>query len=253
MMENHVKFHLGGEVTIEQFSDACARFSHVLAALSLSHSAEVRWVLAGLDYGSAAAMARAVPLDDEASQRIPVMYDNYIDAAQRVQEGSLDRAFPLDREMHDLMALADENHPITIQTDSKQVVVRAPIPSLTLTAAEEPNEDMKSLGTVRGRVETLSRRRGLTFRLYELTTDSAVVCYMDPNLEDTMRGVWGHIADVTGTVLRDAKTDKPLWIRRVTNVDPVDEGDPSGYLRARGAVHASEPAEVLVRRMRDED
>ncbi len=113
--------------------------------------------------------------------------------------------------------------------------------------------DATSLGTVRGRVETLSRRRGLTFRLYELTTDSAVVCYMDPDLEDTMRGVWGHIADVTGTVLRDPKTDRPLWIRRVTDVDPVDEGDPDGYLRARGAAHTSEPAEVLVRRMRDED
>lgn len=251
MMEDHVKFHLGGEVTIDQFSDALTRFSQVLDALRLSHGAEVRWMLTGLDYGSAAATAQAVPLDDEAVDRIPIMYDSCIDAAQRVRDGSLDRALPLHREMHGLMALADENHPIAIQTDSKQVVVKAPIPSLTL-AAEEPDAEATSLGTVRGRVETLSRRRGLTFRLYELTTDAAVVCHMDPDLEDTMRGVWGHIADVTGTVLRDPKTDRPLWIRRVTDVDPVDEGDPNGYLRARGAVRTSEPAEVLVRRMRDE-
>ena len=180
------------------------------------------------------------------------MYDSYVDAAQHVQNGRADRALPLHREMHGLMALADEDHPITIQTEGKQVVVKAPIPSLTLIAAEAPDEDVRSLGTVRGRVETLSRRRGLTFRLYELTTDSAVVCYMDPDLEDTMRDVWGQIADVTGTVLRDARTDKPLWIRRVTSVDPVDEGDPMGYLSARGAVQISDPSEVLVRRLRDE-
>ncbi len=251
-MEDSVKFHLGGEVTIEQLSIAFARFSRVLDTLRQSHSAEVRWVLAGLDYGSAAAIAQAVPLDDEAQMRIPAMYDNYIDAAQRVQAGSVDRTFPLHRDVHGLMALADEGHPITIQADGKQVVVNAPIPPLTLTSVEESDKDATSVGTVRGRVETLSRRRGLTFRLYELTTDSAVVCYMDPDLEDTMRGAWGHVADVTGTVLRDAKTDKPLWIRRVTNVDPVDEGDPRGYLRARGTVQTSEPAEVLVRRMRDE-
>ncbi len=251
-MEDHVKFHLGGEVTIDQLSDAFIRFSQVLDALRQTHGARVRWMLTGLDYGSAAATARAVPLDDEAVERIPVMYDSCIDAARRVRDGGLDRAFPLHRRMHGLMALADESHPIAIQTDRTQVVVEARIPSLTLTA-EEPDVEARSLGTVRGRVETLSRRRGLTFRLYELTTDSAVVCYMDPDLEGTMRGVWGHIADVTGTVLRDPKTDRPLWIRRVTNVDPVDEGDPDGYLRARGAVHTSEPAEILVRRMRDED
>lgn len=251
MMENHLRFHLGGEVTIEQLSDALARFSHVLDTLRQSHSAEVRWVLAGLDCGSAAATARAVPLDDEAVQRIPAMCDSYIDAAQRVQDGCIDRAFPLHREMYELMALADNDHPIMIQTDSKQVVVDAPIPPL-MVAVGDPDEDVVSLGTVRGRVETLSRRQGLTFRLYELASDSAVVCYMDPTLEDTMRGVWGHIADVTGRVRRDAKTDRPLWIRQVTTVEPVNEGDSSGYLRARGVVRASQPAEVLVRRMRDE-
>ena len=65
-----------------------------------------------------------------------------------------------------------------------------------------------------------------------------------------MRDVWGHIADVTGTVRRDARTDRPVWIRRVTQVDPVGEGDPEGYLRARGALQSMELAEVLVRRMR---
>ncbi len=252
MSEDHVRFLLGGEVTIETLSDALMCFSRVLDALSESHRADVQWVLAGLDYGSAAAAARAVPLDDDARQRIPAMYDNYVEAALRVRDGDADSEFPLHRQMHELMALANESHPIRIQTDGRQVVVEAPIAPLTPSVAEHPKEDPMSLGTVRGRVETLSRRRGLSFYLYELTTDAAVTCYMDWNLEDTMREVWGRIADVTGAVRRDAMTDRPLWIRRVTNVDPVDEGEPDGYRRARGALRTSEPAEVLVRRMRDD-
>ena len=47
------------------------------------------------------------------------MFDNYIDAAQRVQDGDADREFPLHRQMYQLMALADETHAITIQTDGK--------------------------------------------------------------------------------------------------------------------------------------
>ena len=164
----------------------------------------------------------------------------------------LDGEFPLHRQMYELMALADETHPITIQTDGKQVVAKAPIAPLTSSAAERPQEDPTSLGTVRGRVETLSRRKNLSFNLYELTSDTAVTCYMGWDLEDKMRDVWGHIADVTGTVRRDARTDRPVWIRRVTQVDPVGEGDPDGYLRARGALKSTEPAEVLVKRMRDE-
>ena len=97
-------------------------------------------MLAGLDYGSASATARAVPLDEEAEQRIPAMFDNYIDAAQRVQAGDADREFPLHRQMYQLMALADETHAITIQTDGKQVVVKAPLAPLTRSAAERPQE-----------------------------------------------------------------------------------------------------------------
>ena len=252
MSEDHVRFHFGGELTIGQLSDAFACFSQVLDSLRESHSADVRWVLTGLDHGSVAAVARAVPLDDDALRRVPAMCDNYIDAAQRVQNGDADRAFPLHRHMHDLLALADETHPVTIQTDGRKVVVEASVAPLVHSVVGQPAEDPMSLGTVRGRVETLSRRKGLRFNLYELTTDAAVTCYMDRDFEGKMRGVWGHVADVTGTVRRDARTDRPVWIRRVTSVEPVEEGDPEGYRGARGVLKSSEPAEVLVRRMRDE-
>ena len=134
MTENNVKIYLGGEVTIDHLSDALSRFSQVLDALRLSHGAEVRWMLTGLDYGSAAATAQAVPLNDEAAERIPHLYDSCIDAARLVLDGRLDRSLALHREMHRLMALVDESHSIAIEADGKQVVVKTPIDPLTLTA-----------------------------------------------------------------------------------------------------------------------
>ena len=139
---------------------------------------------------------------------------------------TLTASFPWVGQMYQLTALADETHAITIQTDGKQVVVKAPLAPLTRSDAERLQEDPMSLGTVRGRVETLSRRKNLSFNRYELTSDTAVMCYMDWDLEDKMRDVWGHIADVTGTVRRDAKTDRPISIRRVTTGGSRRRGRP---------------------------
>lgn len=253
MSENHLSFCLGGEVTVEKLSDAFARFSQVLDALAESHNANIDWLVTGLEHGSATVIARAVPLDDEAERQIPAMHEDYTDAAVCVQEGNIDHTFSLHRRMHELLALADDDHPIKVESNDKRVVVDTAVAPFIPSLPQGWEDHVTTLGTVRGRVETLSRRNALSFSLYELTTDVAVRCFMDLDLEDKMRSVWGNIADVTGTVRRDTRTNRPLWIRNVTRVEPVDEGDPDGYLKARGVINTKEPAEVLVRRMRDED
>ena len=43
--------------------------------------------------------------------------------------------------------------------------------------------------------------------------------YPQADHEDLLRDAWGHIADVTGVVTRDAGTGRPLAVRRVTSVD----------------------------------
>lgn len=109
----------------------------------------------------------------------------------------------------------------------------------------------ESSGTVRGRVETRSHRRGLRFSLYDLVDAAAVTCYPTSDMEAAMRDARGCLVDVTGTVRRDPATDRPCSIRDITSVDPVDEGSKTAYRSARGVLKTQEPAEVLVRRMRD--
>lgn len=252
MADDLVTLRLDGDVTIEKLSEAFARFSAVLDALHESRGANVRWVLAGLDYGSAAATAQAVPLDSDAERHIPLMCDDYLRVARQVASGDLDSECPLLRVVHELTEMADESNPVVFETGDDEVIFVAPAATLAgISKAETQPQTTKSLGAVRGRVEMLSQRNTLRFSMYELVSDRSVSCYPHPDYRDVMREAWGHVADVTGTVTRDAATGRPLSIRRVTRVDVVDEGAPDGYLRARGALRSAEPAERAVRRMRD--
>lgn len=243
-----VTFRLEGELTIDKLSHAVERFRDVLAALEQDQAAHVRWVLAGLEYGSAVVTARAEPLDEEAVPKIPRMTQMYLIAGQQVSAGDLDDGRPLLRVVRGLTELADERNRVILETAEDEVIFTAPIRPATGTGIVKT---AKSLGTVRGRVETLSHRKGFRFTLYELATDRPVSCYLEPDHEDQMRDAWGHIADVTGIVTRDAESGRPLAVRRVTSVDVVPEGEALGFLRARGAIAGSEAAEDVIRRIRD--
>ena len=247
-----VTFRLDGEVTISKLSVAFVRFSTVLDTLREDRGANVRWVLVGLDFGSAAATAQAVPLDDDAAQVVPALCDDYLQAARQVARGDADPDRPLARVVRDLTAVADDSNPVVFETADDEVIFLAPASSPQDSEASVQGVlTTKSLGAVRGRVETISQRNTLRFSIYDLVNDRAVSCHPHPEHKDIMREAWGLIADVSGTVTRDAKSGRPLTIRRVTRVDLVDEGDPDGYLRARGALRTSEPAERIVRRLRD--
>jgi hypothetical protein len=243
-----VTFRIDGELTIEKVADAFSCFGKVLQALERDQLANVRWVLAGLDYGSAAITARAEPLDDDAVAKIATMTERYLSAGREVSTGRLDGATPLLRVVRDLTEIADKENRVILETADDELIFTAPVSPVRVPAGTETT---KSLGTVRGRVETLSHRKGFRFTLYELTSDRPVSCYLHADHEDLMRDAWGHIADVTGVVTREADTGRPLTVRRVTSVDVVTEGEAMGFLRARGVVGGTEPADAVLRRIRD--
>jgi len=219
-----------------------------LEVLRESHDADIEWVVASLDYGSVAAAVRAVPLNDDAVPQVPVLCRDYFDAVTLVQQGRADTTLLLHQRMYRLAQLADEAHPLAIAANSQKVHLRELVPQQGF----DSSNDYVTYGTLRGRVETLSRHLKLSFRLYELATDAAVICHMAPDTEETMRNVWGHLADVTGTISRDPNTDKPRSMKSITSVEPVVEGTRGGWRRARGALRSETPAEVLIRCLRDD-
>lgn len=92
-----------------------------------------------------------------------------------------------------------------------------------------------SYGSVRGRIETIARRRGLRFTLYEYGDDLAVSCYIDSGLEPKLVDAWGKIVVVEGMVKRDA-TGRPSSIKQVSDIVILPESDQWNYRAARGAL-----------------
>ena len=88
MAGDAVTFRLDGELTIESVLDAFARFRDVLKALEQDQGASVRWVLAGLDYGSAGVTARAEPLDVASAAKISSMTDRFLAAGRQVSRAT---------------------------------------------------------------------------------------------------------------------------------------------------------------------
>ena len=248
MREDEVRLQIGGEVTVELLSAALTAFTAALSAAEASHDARIRWVVADLDYGSAVALVRAVPDDDRSEKLVPRVCLSLVETGRAVADGVTDAALPTTRHLTKLQRLAGEKQQVTIECASAAVEFA---PGRSAEPASTETDRFRSLGTVRGRVEMLSHRRGLHFSLYDLVDDAAVTCYPASDMEAVIRDAWGRLADVTGTVRRDPVTDGPRSIRDIASVDLVEEGSRTAYRSARGVLKTREPAEVLVRRMRD--
>ncbi len=117
-----------------------------------------------------------------------------------------------------------------------------------------PSNLKESYGALRGKVQSLTNRNALRFTLYEINSDRAVSCYIQPGNEDLMRKAWGEMVLVEGVVHRDPNTGLPTTMRRVRNITIIPPVEPKRYRRAIGcapAMPGEESAEAAIRRLRD--
>ena len=85
---------------------------------------------------------------------------------------------------------------------------------------EAPHLD--SFGAVEGMVDTLAWRRGLRFVVYTDEEARGVSCYMSPEYEAMMAGLWRKRVRVEGLLRRDSSSGLPLSIRDVTNIEVLE-------------------------------
>ena len=158
MREDEVRLRVGGEVTVELLSAALTAFTAALSAAEASHDVRIRWVVADLDYGSAMALVRAIPDDDRSEKLVPRVCLSLVETGRAVADGVTDAALPTTRHLAKLQKLAGDKQPVTIECASSAVEFA---PGRSDEPASTESDRYRSLGTVRGRVEMLSHRRGL--------------------------------------------------------------------------------------------
>src|SRR5262249_49024293 len=137
---------------------------------------------------------------------------------------------------------------IHLQTDEVNVAITTPI-----IEEEERISRTHGLGSIDGTVETLQRRNGYAFTLYDTLLDRAVTCHLRPDQEALMREAWGKRVRVTGYIARDPLTGRALEIRDIWDIHILPEITPGSYKAALGLLASDDPTppEVLVRRLRD--
>lgn len=241
-----VTFELGGRVEIEHLAQGISLFRSLMECLTPRGSG-VAWVVEDLQPGSAVATLHGEAPNIAAVERIVGEYESFGASMSRHEETALTDQSLL-KAASGIRKLATTVEYVRFETSENDYTLRG---NGELHSQPEPTV---AIGAVTGRIQTLSSRAGLRFNLYDTVHDKAVGCYLAAGQEELMREVWGRRARVSGRVSREARTDIPIAIRRILNVELLADPEPGSYESARGAVpwrSGYELPEQVVHRLRD--
>jgi hypothetical protein len=255
MARDTFTFKAEGEIELRDFTVSMSLLAEFVKTLSteIAKGTTIRWRIEELKSGSAVAVFRGeVDTPDQVGHLdVPekivrgigivatsLLTGDPIPYSHSVQEA----AFALTR------AIKDSITAIHLQTDETEVVLTAPV-------HEEDEKILKThaLGTVEGIVDTLRRRDGYSFTLYDVLLDRSVRCYFRPDQEDLMRRAWGKHVRVTGRIGRDPVTGRAIDVHDVWDVSTIPPVLPGSYKDALGILPNDDALpEVLVRKSRDD-
>lgn len=250
MARDTVTLALDGDVPLKLFARAVGDFSELVNALSDEVAgADVQWVVDDLQIGSTVATVRGESEEVEAVERIVVAYAAVGRALQRAEP--IPYSPRVVKHARAITSILNGTIPsIRFETPDEDATIYSPLGEPATRSART----VTAYGAVEGRIETLTRRKGLRFTLYDTLNDKAVSCYLQEKQDELMRGAWGRRAIVEGWVGRDAATGRPLTIRRVSHVEILSEVESGAYRRARGVVPLGADglsAAEAIRRVRD--
>ena len=250
MSKETLTFVLQGEVGLREFADAMNSFNLLITQLShdVSEDANIDWVIEELHAGSAIATFRGVYPESMPIENVISAYEEIGDALAAGREIPFSETV---RKHTAALTSVLNGHVTAIRFETQ---ARDYLISNRLQVGEKSEPIQYSYGTVKGTIETLTKHKKLSFTLWDSLFDKPVHCYFKPGEEENMRFVWGKKAVVSGKIGRQPKTGKPLIVRDVNYVRPLEEVDPGSFRRARGALNwgkGGETAEDMIRRLRD--
>jgi len=250
MADNTLTIALEGDVSLAQFAETIRRFTSLVDILSreVADTEPIEWIIDDLQAGSALATIVGLAAHDEPVLRVVNAYSMVGRALQRNEPVPFSTAVKREAEAI-TRVIRDKITAIRFETARTDSVIYGAFDTQRKNAAPRV-----TLGMVRGTVQALSNRGRLKFTLYDAIFDTPISCYVAEGREATMRDIWGKQVTVTGRVTREPDNGRPMAVRNITSIEPVQESAPGSYKRARGALPWSEPdepAEVSIRRLRD--
>jgi hypothetical protein len=240
---------LEGDVSLQEFTQAMSNFRDIVEALTseVTTNAHVEWLIDDLQAGSAIATIRGITQQAEV---IGTVISAYIAVGHALQTN---QPIPYsERVRRPAVALSRliDGHITALRFETAQEDVIVDIRGLESGVAIQP---LQSHGVVSGTVETLTKRRGLKFTIYDGIFDKPITCYLKEGQEDLIRDFWGKQVAVSGKIYRNAQTGRPYAVRNITIIRPIEDVPPGSYRRARGVLAGKlgQSPEQLIRSLRD--
>lgn len=245
-------------VSLGDFAEAVGAFSEMVSALSKEvGTPDIEWIIEDLVAGSATASVRSPQA--ERAEAVVAAYARVGEAAAAGREIPYASA---KRPVGRIIEIVDRSgEAARFETPEREFILRPRTPQgapLLISAAEAEGQSQiapppTALGSVAGRIQTLSNRGSLRFTLYDLLYDKAVSCYLAGGQEEKLGDKWGKLASVEGAVARDPESGRPISIRQIVSVVELTEASKDAYLRSR---RCSPPLteltpEAAIRKLRD--
>lgn len=251
MSADTLTLKLHGNVPLDLYAQAVEHFRSLVYALSLevTGSDGVDWTIEYLAAGSALATVRGVYEQPAEVERVVRAYHV---VGEHLYHG---QPVPYSGEVaasaYALTALLNGHITgLDLVTDFGSYAV---VEAVTDAAAEQRKGDVEGWGTIRGELGTVTTRPNLRLTVYDSLFDKAVVCFLNDRFQSRARDAWGKTVLVSGWVVRDGESGRPLKVREVFELRVVDQ-EPGAFRRARGALPYdpnSDPPEEIIRQLRN--
>lgn len=242
---------LDGDVTLTQFAEGVNHFHKLLLQLSQEVAAEttIEWDLEDLHYGSAVIAVVGRANHDEPILRVVSAFEALGQSLQQFETLPFSRNVIREAEALTKLITGDITA-IRLATAQREAIVYSPVDA-KYTHNPEP---MISLGTVKGRVQSISNRGSLRFTLYDSVFDRPISCFIKDDQRHILADIWDKLVYVTGRITRQPDSGQPVSVRDIQSIDLVKVVQPGSYRQARGILAEQwdgEPAEISIRRLRD--
>jgi hypothetical protein len=243
---------LTGILTADEYRKAVNHFVGLVNALSdvVAERVSIDWQLSNIDYGSVLMEFSGYSNSESAVREVVAAYGVATRAAAERQP--IPYPASVRSQLEALTGLINGHiKSIEFTTSTAESVVTAPIPH-----TEERAVKWTALGSVRGRVQTISDRQSLYFNLYDSVFDDAVRCTVLLEQQEMLRDIWGKEVIVTGTVTRNPDTGQPISISGIIDIQVINMLPRDTYKRFRGIVEYDPndpPSHERIRRLRDDD
>lgn len=230
MRNNQIALKLEGIVDFDDYTRAISSFHELVNALTKEVSeSDIAWQLSDLRYGSAYVEVQGFAPTSEPVERVVSAY--YVVANAIREKSPIPYSYAVVESARKLVGIInDKVTSITMIAGEKSVMeIIQPVGQ-----SISKSEKVHAFGTLSGIVETLQRRRN-SFMLYDSIFDQAVQCFVDDEQIEQLRYAWGKEVIVTGDVIRDHESGRPLEIREVRNIEIKPDDEQGDVIRqARG-------------------